>query len=456
MVTDVVGGAVKSPTAAPNPGLWWLSPAVIPLVIGAAAIMPTALVGDVKFRALWRTPKEITPDTLMLFGFGAVALAFGALIGFALSPLPRLRSSPWPSLDVDALGLLRRASTFLTATTIAGYVGFVYLIARSGLTPAQLFAGSEANGGASVKDAIGTIPGVTTLTQLGVGAVVVSATLLVQQYSRIELVKMLVVVGLAVPRAYIYAERLAILELVLPITVVFAAKMSVGGRIRRIVARAFPVGGIVLVVVVFGAFEYSRSWTYYRAHGETSFVSFALSRLAGYYVTALNNGQIILNHVDWPGRWPYDTFEGLWSAPGIENLALYQRIGGHLPPYNKSNTAPYNDALAHFGNPEFNNPSGYVGPFIDYGWLGGLIWLLVIGVVAGFLYQQFCSARYLGLLLYPVFFIGLAELPRYIYWVQGRAIYTWIALLAITVLLARGSRRRHRETDERALIAGHR
>ena len=53
------------------------------------------------------------------------------------------------------------------------------------------------------------------------------------------------------------------------------------------------------------------------------------------------------------------------------------------------------------------------------------------------------------------FFIGLAELPRYIYWVQGRAIYTWIALLAIVVLLTRGSRGRQRETDERALVAGH-
>jgi oligosaccharide repeat unit polymerase len=455
-VTGVTGRAVESPTAAPAPGLWWLSPAVIPLVIGAAAIVPTALVGDVQFRSLWRSPKEITLDTLMLFGFGAVALAFGALIGFALSPLPSVRSSPWPSLDDHAYGLLRRASTILTGTTIVGYLGFVYLIARSGLTPAQLFGGSEANGGAAVKDAIGTIPGVTTLTQLGVGAVVVSATLLAQRFSRIELVKMLIVIGLALPRAYVYAERLAVLELVLPVTVVFATKLSIGGRVRRIIARAFPVAGIVLVAVIFGAFEYSRSWTYYRAHGETSFVTFALSRLAGYYITALNNGQLILDHLDWRGRWPYDTWEGFWSAPGIENVALYQRLGGHEAPYNKANTAQYNDVLAQFGNPEFNNPSGYVGPFIDYGWLGGLIWLLVVGVIAGLLYRQFCSARYMGLLLYPVFFIGVAEIPRYLYWVQGRSIYTWIALLAIIVLLARGRRSRHRESEERALVVGRR
>lgn len=455
-MTVATGGAVTPTKTAPNPGLWWLSPAVIPLVIGAVSIIPTALVGDVQFRNLWHTPKTITSDTLVLFGFASVALAFGALIGIALSPLPRVSSSPWPELGAHGTRLLRRASTFLTAATLAGYAGFLYLIARSGLTPAQLFGGSEANGDAAVKDAIGTIPGLTTMTQLGIGAVVVSATLLVQKFSRFELAKLLIVVGMAVPRAYIYAERLAILELVLPITVVVAAKMSIGGRIRRAVARALPVGGIALVVVVFGAFEYSRSWNFYRAHGETSFVSFALSRLAGYYVTALNNGQIILDHLNWPGRWPYDTLEGFWDAPGISNVDLYQRLGGYPPPYNKAGTAPYNDALAHFGNPEFNNPSGFVGSFIDYGWLGGLIWLLVVGVIAGLLYQQFCSARLPGLLLYPVFFIGLAEFPRYLYWVQGRAIYTWIALLAIIVLLARGRRTSHHEADERALIAGHR
>jgi oligosaccharide repeat unit polymerase len=453
-VTAAAGGDVKSPTAAPNPGLWWLSPAVIPLVIGAVALIPTALVGDVQFRNLWKTPKAVTPDTLLLFGVGAIALAFGALIGIALSPLPRVSSSPWPDLGDDAIRLLRRASTFLTAATLAGYLGFVYLIARAGLTPAQLFGGSEANGTAAVKDTIGTIPGLTTMTQLGIGAVVVSATILMQQFSRFELAKLLIVIGLAVPRAYIYAERLAILELVLPVTVVIAAKLSIGDRTRRLIARTLPVGGIAMVVVVFGAFEYSRSWNFYRAHGETSFVGFALSRLAGYYVTAINNGQLILSHLDWPGRWPYDTFEGLWDAPGIENVGLYQRLGGYPPPYNKAGNAPYNDVLTQFGNNEFNNPSGFVGPFIDYGWLGGLIWLLTAGVVAGLLYRQFCSARFLGLLLYPVFFIGLAELPRYLYWVQGRAIYTWIALLAIVVLLMRGRWVRHREPDERALVAG--
>jgi hypothetical protein len=429
-----------------------LSPAVIPLVIGAVSLIPTALVGDVQFRTLWNTPKEITPDTLILFGFGAVALASGALIGIALSPLPRRSSAPWPGLGQDALGLLRHASTLLTALTLAGYLGFIYLIARSGLTVAQLFGGSEANGNALVKESIGTIPGLTTMTQLGIGAVVVSATVLVQQFSRFELAKLLIVIGMAVPRAYIYAERLAILELVLPVTVVIAAKLSIGGRTRRAIARALPVVGIAMVVVVFGLFEYSRSWNFYRAHGETSFVGFALSRLAGYYVTAINNGQLILNHLDWPGRWPYDTFEGFWSAPGVQNVALYERLGGFPAPYTKTGSSPYMDMLGQFGNPEFNNPSGFVGPFIDYGWLGGLVWLVVTGVVAGLLYQQFCSARFLGLLLYPVFFIGLAELPRYLYWVQGRAIYTWLALLAIVVLLARGRRNRLREADEHAFL----
>lgn len=421
----------------PRPGLWWLSPVAIALIIGAASIIPTALVGDEKFRTLWRTPKSITSETLLLFGCGAVALAFGALVAFSIYHAPRPQAARWPALDTDILGLLRKASTVLTVLTVSGYIGFCFLILRSGLSVSQLFAGSQDDGYLPAKDAIGTLPGVTTMTQLGVAAVVIATTVAVQQFSWFELSKILIVVGLAVPRAYIYAERLAILELVIPVSVVVAAHLSIGRRRQRTTARLLPLAGLALVVVVFSVFEYNRSWTYYRAHGQTSFVEFALSRLAGYYVTALNNGHLILEHMNWPGRWPFDTMDGFWSAPGIEQFGLYELLSGYPPPYGRGNVSPYFDILAQFGNPEFNNQSGYVGPFIDYGWFGGLIFMFAIGVIAGLLYRLFCHGSPLGLLVYPVFFVGLVEMPRYVYWGQGRATYAWLAIAIVLVLVYR-------------------
>ena len=90
----------------------------------------------------------------------------------------------------------------VTAATLVGYVGFGYLIVRSGLSPLQLFTGYGP--GLLVRDIIGTIPGVTTLTQLGVVAVIVSAVLLIHEWSRVEVYKITAVVALAVLRAFVF------------------------------------------------------------------------------------------------------------------------------------------------------------------------------------------------------------------------------------------------------------
>ncbi len=65
--------------------------------------------------------------------------------------------------------------------------------------------------------------------------------------------------------------------------------------------------------------------------------------------------------------------------------------------------------LNHYGNPEFNNQSGYVGAFVDYGRVGGVICMLLIGLLAGFLYRQFSQGKPIGVFVYPVVFIGLVE-----------------------------------------------
>lgn len=426
--------------------LWWLSPIAASVFVAVASMVPTALTPDPQFRSLWKTPKWITTDTLLLFSCGVLAMSFGVLLAGAVIRPKRRYASPWPNLTDHTLAVLRRASTVLTLATAVGYVGFIFLIARAGLTPASLLAGTS-DDGTDLKERIGTIPGVTTLTQLGIAAVVVSAVLLAREFTRSELTKMLIVIGLAVPRAYIYSERLALLELLIPAAVVAAAKLSTGPRVRRRVAQIMPVAGLASLLPIFATFEYFRSWNFYRLHGETSFANFAMGRFAGYYATSLNNGQLVIDHLRWPGRWPFDTLEFFWSAPGISSIGLYEhlsgyeRLSGHARPYsNVSDLTPFAEMLKQYANPEFNNPSGYAGPFVDYGHFGGLVFLLAIGFLIGLAYRGFCNAQLWGVLLYPVVFTGVVEMPRYIYWVQGRVTYAWLAIAIIVVLAARSRR----------------
>ncbi len=420
------------------PQSWWLSPVAVPIVVAAASILPTFVIGDQKFRELWGTPKWITAETLFLFGCGALALAFGALVAITATP-PQQMTSRWPCLSDRSIELLTRASAVLTAITVVGYAGFAFLILHTGLNPIELFSESTAySSGTPVRDVVGTIPGITTMTQFGVAAVIVSSVVLAHGYSRTELMKLLTVVGFALPRALIFSERLAILELVLPVTVVLAGRLSASGGLQRRVANLVPVVGIVAVPGMFGFFEYFRSWAFYRHHTTSSFPEFVATRLAGYYTTALNNGQLVLDHLQWPRRLPYDTMDGFWTAPGVQQLDMYERLSGHPPPYTKTEwDSMYIGVLNHYGNPEFNSQSGYAGAIADFGHVGGVVYFLLAGVIAGLLYRGFRHGKPLGLFLYPLVFVGLLELPRYIYWSYGRTIYAWIGLLVVVALVSR-------------------
>jgi oligosaccharide repeat unit polymerase len=434
----VIERDVSDTSTAAIPRVWWLSPIAVSLIVAVASIVPTAILTDSEFRSLWRSPKSITAHTLLLFGCGAAAIAFGALVAMAAAPQIRSLARPWPAFSDRTILMLRMASIVLTTATVIGYAGFAALIVRAGINPFSFVSGYGQ--GIQVRDIIGTIPGVTTLTQFGIAAVVVSALLLTRESSRHELARLLTVLGLAVVRAYVLSERLAILELVVPVTVIFAARLAVGAR--RGLVQLIPFVASFFVVLMFGVFEYFRSWTYYRTHGGTSYTEFVLTRFAGYYSTALNNGHLQLEHMHWPGRLPYDTVEAFWVAPGIEKMDMYEKLSGHVPPHIRGAADPLYDAvLDHFGNPEFNNGSGYVSPFLDYGTFGGVLTFLLIGLVAGILYRGFRQGSPFGLLMYPVVFTGLLEIPRYFYWSQGRATYAWIGLVIVAVLISRSEAR---------------
>ena len=133
--------------------------------------------------------------------------------------------------------------------------------------------------------------------------------------------RLALILFLAFVRSFVATERLAILELIVPLIVV-AAFTYVGDprpRIRGFVKLA-PVILIPAVVAVFAVFEYSRSWVFYKQQSSGSFVDFALERFAGYYATAYNNGQLALDHLPLDGHVPYVSIQALWDAPGISQL----------------------------------------------------------------------------------------------------------------------------------------
>jgi oligosaccharide repeat unit polymerase len=435
---DAVAGRERDAPNRTSERVWWLSPAWITLVLVPAAVGSAAVFGDEGFRELWRSPKFVTGNTLLLLLAGGLTVTFGAALVSAGRPV-RPRPRRWPALTPVERSILERASTVTFALTLVGYAAFLVAGARSGLTLSQLSGafGQEGVYDGTIKETLGTIPGVTTLTQVGLVSVVLSALLIAQRPSRRQWVRLVVVLLLALPRAFLLTERLALLELIVPLAVVFAMRLSASSVGRRVVGLA-PVFALPFVTVVFALFEYSRSWVFFRMRSNGGFAEFAIERLVGYYATAINNGALQMAYNHFPGRWPYETLAAFWSAPGIGQIELWSLLDG-----GRVDSAIYLDILTQHATPEFNNSSGLAAPFTDYGTVGAFVYFLAAGVVMGLIHRAFRESSPFGILLYPLLFLGIVELPRYLNWSQGRVFPALVAAIVIATIV----RRRARETD---------
>jgi hypothetical protein len=220
--------------------------------------------------------------------------------------------------------------------------------------------------------------------------------------------------------------------LVVPLVAVTAMRLSTSGQRRtRVAVVLLPIVLLPAAVAVFGAFEYSRSWNFYRQNGGGSFPVFAAERFAGYYATSYNNGQLTLDYDRYPGRLPYATLQALWTAPGMDGR--YVALSGHAPMGSQLG----DPVLTAHANPEFNNPGGLAVPFVDYGRAGGYVFFFLAGLCVGVAYRGFAHGRPAGVLLYPVLSTGVLELPRYLYWTQGRAAPALVALGVVAYLVQR-------------------
>ncbi len=416
-------------------GVWWLSPPGAVVLIVPITLWLAFSFDDARFRSAYGTPKSLTDATATLFAVGALMFAITALI--PLVGRRRDTSGTWPDLSARELGVLQRSSTVLFRVTMVGYLAFgVVGVARGArLSDFVAAATSQDNFGSPLRDLFAPVAGITTLTQVGIAYAVVSC-LVLSSVPDGRLVRRLVLVfALALLRTFFLAERLAVLEVAIPaVTVLALWTASRRTGVGRRVVRLAPVLLVPSVIALFSVFEYSRSWVFYSQTSRGSFADFAVERLAGYYATAYNNGQLALTYNNGDARLPYGSAEAFWTAPVVSQLHLYERLTGSVQPDD------YDTILRQYGNPEFNSTGGLAIPFVDYGVVGGLVFFLVAGLAIGFTYRRCCEGRAWAYLLYPVAVVGLFELPRYLYWGQGRVAPAVVCLLLVHWRLQRSRR----------------
>ena len=417
-------------THRPDSGTWWLHPGSVFGISGLLIASAAYFISESSYRNYWRTPKFFDLSALETTLACVAVFVFGALLGQALisrsrrdgSPGATDQAIPWPLITI-----LFQVSFYLC---LVGYALWMGLAIQRGMTLTNVVEILVGEKGA-MYDArfsyLPTVGGVTTLTQFGTAAMILGAILGFGQGWKPVRWKLGIVVGLAVLRALLNSERFALIELAVPFAVCCLALRPRISKFARIALNLAPPVGLIALFLLFTGFEYFRSWTNYYAGRDLSLWEFGAIRLLGYYVTSFNNGAYFLNRLD-PLNAPYFTAHFLWGFP-LSSPVIKRLFPDPL--LDSSDKWFYFPFLEADANVEFNNADGMLFPLMDYGIAGGLIYWLLIGVLCGLIYDAYRRRALSGLLLYPMLFLGLLELPLALYWGEGRA-FPSLCLLAAT------------------------
>jgi hypothetical protein len=429
--------------------LWWLNPTYVAGLMGVLLALAAFIIPESMYRTYWRTPKffdvtalRMTLACVGMFTCGAMAGGFRRLYRGNSAEGDWAERVPWT--------FMHRVFNACFYLSLFGYVAWTGAAISRGATLDLALGVLHGDKGASavMKEVyLGTISGVTTLTQLAIVCLLLAVFIGTRDGWRRVIPKCCILLVLTLIRALLNSERLAVIELLLPAAVLFLRLVILDsprfrGRLWNVL-RAAPVLGYSALIVIFGASEYFRSWINFYAGRDMSFWEFVSNRLLGYYVTALNNGALLAQRIDPTGA-PFFTLHVLWRfrmLSGIVDL-LYPNLA-----LAANDTDPYMRYLTMEANPEFNNGSGFLLPVVDFGFMGALLYWLLAGIICGVLYRLFQEKRMSGLLFYPLIFVGAIELTRIIYWAEGRA-FVPLCVLAMVAFVCRSYARRYRFTEE--------
>jgi oligosaccharide repeat unit polymerase len=422
--------------------VWWLNPAVAFGMPAAAAGSAAYITESNDYLYFWRTPKYFDLSCLGLLLAAVVIFGCGCLFGAARRSNSGVRQ---PSTDWTVAvpwRLVRLMFTISFVLTVVAYAIWFAVGIKNGLNLGLIMdiihRASDANYDLR-KEYFKTIPGVTTATQFGLTVIVLGIPLGVARGWRTVRWQLLSVFVLGLVRALLNSERLAVIELLVPLVVSFIWLRPARGRLLRFLTRLAPILAAAFLYLFFAAGEYFRSWSSFYANRESSFWGFIALRLMGYYTTALNNGALLLASKQTISlHMPLATLSSFWRFPILKDV-----LPSLFPAFDFAPSVPdvnYVNLLTTSANPEFNNPSGIFAPIVDYGVAGGLLYWLLCGLICGYLYKEFKLRSIAGIFLFPPLYIGLIEASRVLYWADGRFVPGMFSLIFGVLLVFQNPR----------------
>ncbi|MBO2944232.1 oligosaccharide repeat unit polymerase [Paenibacillus sp. F411] len=411
--------------------IWWMNPTYLFLLLISIVVAGAYLIPGDSYITFYRVDKYIHDGNLEFLILPAVCFIAGSVIASLTAGARRpAREQVFSSMLKHQEGYIKAWIKLLFALTLFGYAAWFLIMLQNGFTLSLFLNVVKGEPGAiyDITENFKSITGVTSFTNFGIPFVILAVYYQVSNGKRTFNGMLAIVVLLTLVRAIFFSERLALMEILLPaIIIMLAVKQKQGKKLRLV--HYYPLIGLAALIGFFGISEYFRSWLSFYVNVYPSFWEFIVTRFFGYYVTALNTGTLYLEQLGFQSvPFPYFTLEWIWKFPGMSGDAYFSAFG--INP-----EAGINTTLESWGNPEFNNPSGLMLPYQDYSLGEALLFWGLIGYVSGMLYAGFKHGGTLGMVLYPIWMVGILEIPRYLYFSSGRFFPCWIVLLTFTFML---------------------
>jgi hypothetical protein len=400
---------------------WWHSPALLilgftlPFFLLVAAITPSVI----------RNAPVLASREMYLTLFRVIQ-AISLLLVFAASAAYASRKT-----FTGKVQLYDGCMDFLFYLTFAAYViWFGPLVLSDPRLVLETLTGTV---GAvyDVRDEAQNISGVTTATQFGISYAIIYAIKRFQDREAVPrkyTVMLFIIGGLALFRATVYSERIAVAEIFLAAFVVFASSYQSAKRYIAFGVKYFPFLLYAAAPIFFAVFEYPRSWLNHYIDIYDNFWHFVMDRFSLYYVTSLNNICALLDYSQNP------TYHGDWTLNWLYRFPI---IGSLLPGGGGDGGADghlwFLKFLAAYASPEFNNTTGVLTVVYVWGWTLGLVLMGIYGIWAGLTFASFRSGNGALRYVYPIFLYSILELLRIGYIYDGRAV---AAIIGIIIAIA--------------------
>ncbi|GEN81286.1 hypothetical protein AFE02nite_30200 [Actinotalea fermentans] len=392
---------------------WLWAPGGLMVILAIPAVVWTFLLPPDAFPVLFGQPAFLNAS------LRSVALLYCSLMlaVFLVGSPARGRYRGSIRLGPSHLRWLDQAVRSTTAVTIGAYLLWFGIAVARGLRPGDVIALLSGTRGSMYvlrNNYFESVGGVTTWMQIG-AIVVPLAVLRARAGGRSARNVILTVAALALLRAVLNSERLALIEILASWLVASLILRSAPPPVLRRAwgGPALIVGTWVSLFAFFGVFEFFRSWATVRDSYGGSFWAYVQNLLLGYYATALNNSGFD-HYLLGRERLPSALFDG----------DIYDSVFG---------PSPIEGAARVYGLETYTNRSGVLSPYVALGLLGGALVVVAVALWFNVLARRAARGRVVATVVYCASAVGLLEFARIFYFGSSRFLPVVVAGAVLSV-----------------------